>query len=93
MMRFIAHPATYAAWTLIVIVALIAGYYTDPYVFGIGALLLLWLTVAVAFVAIMVAIFSKGVSRGAKAGILISVAVAGVAIAIALAILRTFKWN
>ena len=82
----------YAAYAVLALLALIATYFVDPYVFAFTALGLAWLSVALFIVALGITLFSKAATSRAKAWIIAFASVAVVASAAALAVLRTFKW-
>ena len=87
------NPVPYAAWAILVLISLWIGYLTDPYVFGIGTLILGWVTVPIAIAGLAVVFFSRALSGPARAGIVASLVLTGAIIGGALALLRTFKWN
>jgi hypothetical protein len=91
--RFASSPATYAAWAVLVMAALVATYPVDPYLFAFTALGLAWLTGAVAIVAVgALAFWGWDWTWTRRLLVLAGVTVAVGAVAQALAILRTFSW-
>jgi len=92
--RALSSPVLYWGWALFVVAALLITYPVDPYVFGIGALILAWMTGAVVIAAVAaVAIWAWEWPWWRRLLVVAPVALAVLAIAQALAILRTFKWN
>jgi len=90
--RVISSPALYAAWLLLVIVALTGTYFMHPYVFAFTTLGLGWATAAMAILGCAVCVLAKTRGWGAKLTILGYLALSGVAVYAALAVLSTFKW-
>lgn len=94
MRRLLSSPILYGSWAVFVMAALLATYPMDPYVFGIGALLLAWLTGAVVIAAVAaVALWAWEWSWPRRLLVVAPVALAVLAVAQALALLRTFTWN
>ncbi len=88
----ITDPRLYAAWTVLVVVALAATYFADPYIFGFTSVGLAVVSAGVFIIGISVALLSKTPSSRAKVWILVSVAGAALASVAALVLLRSFGW-
>jgi hypothetical protein len=92
--RLLSSPVLYGGWALFVVAALLVTYRIDPYVFAIGALILAWLTGAVAVAGVAaVALWAPEWTWPRRLLVIGSVAVAVFAVAQALALLRTFSWT
>jgi hypothetical protein len=92
--RALSSPILYWIWALFVVAALVITYPIDPYVFGIGALILAWMTGAIVVAAVAaLALWAWEWPWPRRLLVVAPVALAVLAIAQALAILRTFKWN
>jgi hypothetical protein len=92
--RGLSSPVLYWSWALFVVAALLITYPMDPYVFGIGALILAWVTGAIVIAAVAaVALWAWDWSWRRRLLVVAPVALAVFAVAQALAILRTFTWN
>ena len=91
-MRIAQNPALYATWSLIVIAALVATYFGNPYVFGFTTLGLMWLSIAVLLIGVIVVFVAKGLSASARVTIIATSLVALAAALIAIAVLGTFNW-
>ena len=91
--RLLSSPLLYGGWAIFVVAALFVTYPVDPYVFGIGALILAWMTGAVVIVAVAaVALWAWDWSWRRRLLVAGGVALAVAAVARALAVLQTFKW-
>jgi Na+-translocating ferredoxin:NAD+ oxidoreductase RnfD subunit len=88
--QIISSPVAYVGWSVIVVVALIAAYLADPYVFGFTTFILGALSAVVVLAGFWVANFSK--QKSSRAMILFSLILTVAAIVISLKILSTFKW-
>ena len=88
----IAHPGLYLTWLVLVVVALLATYFEDPYIFAFTTFGLAGVSAVIALIGLSVALLSGAASARAKALIVASVAGAAAASAVALAILGSFKW-
>ena len=93
LVRILASPLAYAGWLAAVCAVLVAGYFIDPYVFGIGALALVALSVPVGLVGLGACVLVRGMRPRTRAAIVALLVLTAVALAAALGILRTFKWN
>ena len=92
--RLLSSPLLYGGWAIVVVAALLVTYPIDRYVFAIGALILAWLTGAVALAGVAaVALWAWEWTWARRLLIVAPVALALFAVAQALAILRTSKWN
>jgi hypothetical protein len=90
----LSSPILYGSWAVFVVAALLITYPIDPYVFGIGALLLAWATGAVVIAAVAaVALWAWDWSWPRRLLVVGSVALAVAAVARAVAVLRTFSWT
>jgi Sec-independent protein secretion pathway component TatC len=90
--RLLIAPAAYAGWAGLVLIALVATYPVDPYVFGFTTLILGWISAVPLIAGIGVAFFAKGLTTSARVMISLSVIISAAALGVALAILRNFKW-
>jgi hypothetical protein len=59
-------PTPYAAWVILVLMSLWIGYFTDPYVFGIGTLILGWVSIPIAIAGLAAAFFSSAERLGTR---------------------------
>jgi hypothetical protein len=91
--RALSSPLLYCGWAAFVVGTLVVTYPIDPYVFGIGALMLAWLTAVVAVAAIgAFALWAWDWTWPRRVLVVVGVAVAVFAVARALALLQTFSW-
>jgi hypothetical protein len=91
--RIASSPLTYGAWAALVVGALMGTYPVDPFMFGITAIVLAWLTGPVTIVAVgALALWGRNWTWRQRLLVVTTVAVAVAAIARAFAILRTFSW-
>lgn len=90
--RFLFAPATYAVWTGLVIAAVVATYYVDPYVFGFTTLILGWISAVPVVAGTGVAVFAKQLAVSARTMIALSVVINAATVSAALVLLRGFKW-
>jgi hypothetical protein len=91
-MRVVVSPLTYGLWAALVVAALGATYFADPYIFAFTTLGLAYASIGVGLVGLPVSVLARSVGWPARVAILISLALAGAAVITALAALRTFKW-
>ena len=90
--RIISAPALYLSWVAFVLLALVTGYFTDPYVFGFAALILAWISGAIVVIGVFALFALRPLSRLARATILFSLGINVAAIVFALRTLQSFKW-
>lgn len=90
-MRFLLSPRLYIGWSAFVMMALVASYNFDPYVFGFATLGLAWATGLVAIGGLVV-ICSRSASKGSRLVVAVAVLVACLAVAASIAVLDGFKW-
>jgi hypothetical protein len=88
----IIYPRFYAIWAVLVVVALTATYFEDPYIFAFTTFGLAGISAVICLIGLSVALSSKAASSRAKAWIIASVTAAVAASAVAFAILGSFKW-
>ena len=92
LLTFVTSPVLYAAWVLIVLVALTISYFADPYIFAFTTLIAGGICIVIGVIGLPVALLSKTVGWRARTAIILSIALSSAAVVVALAILRTFKW-
>ena len=91
--RLLSSPLLYGGWAVLVAVALVGTYPVDPYVYGLTALILAWLTGAVTIAAVgAMALWAWDWTWPHRLVVVVAIAVSVAAVAQALAILRTFRW-
>jgi hypothetical protein len=88
----VTSPRLYVVWAALVLVALTAGYFADPYIFAFTTLGLIWISGGIGLVGLWAAVFSRTVNRRARAWIIVSLAVSAAALAAAIVLLGTFRW-
>jgi hypothetical protein len=89
---FVSSPIPYAAWALLVVSALVATYFVDPYVFAFATFVLGGAMVGVALVGIPTSLVARAASRRRRAVIFGSIAAAAAVVICALVLLRSFNW-
>lgn len=91
--RVLSSPRLYCGWAVFVVIALIATYRVDPYVFAFTTFGLAWLTGAISIIGVgALGFWAWEWTRGRRLLVVAGLAVAVAAVARALAVLRTFSW-
>ena len=88
----VRNPKLYWAWTFVVLVALVAAYPVDPYVFGFASLGLAWATGGIGIVGLAAVVLSKTATARARLAVGAALLIAGVALAVSFRILGGFRW-
>jgi hypothetical protein len=87
-----ANPWLYAAWTVLVFLALSLSYFADPYVFALATLVLAGISAALSLIGLVVALRYKGLHWRGKGWIIASLALTAAAVVAALWLVRGFQW-
>ena len=88
----IVNPVIYIVWAVLVVVALVATYFADPYIFAVTAFGLAGISAVVGLVGLSAALLSRTASSRAKAWVVVSVTAAAAALVAAFALLGSFNW-
>jgi hypothetical protein len=85
-------PRLYAAWAVLVLLALSLSYLADPYVFALATLALAAISAVISLIGLSVALRYKGMHRSGRGWIIVSLAVTAAAVVAALWLVRGFQW-
>jgi hypothetical protein len=88
----IFHPALYGSWAVFVAGSLVVTYYSDPYVFGFGTMILTAISAVIGAVGAAGAIVVKPITPRARVLIGISLVLVAGMLTAAFVTLSGFKW-